>query len=333
MVQVQLSRVTVALAFLASLWAPACKTDEGGVTDEQRISLHREFARKYYDAGDFVQAENQVNHGLEIDPDDPGLNLMKGYMRLRAGTRDDLFAAEKIFRGQLRDKDYRALLGLAETRERQGVLFLESAENVESGRTATTATDPKKRGAELRKDSAAAWKESRELYMSVLETRPSEVPAINGLQRVTALEGDLEASLGWSRKLLEIASTEIEFWKSDLKRPNLSALEEGELRRRLQASAKLLVETHLTAATTLLSLGRKDAAVAELGAALELDPSRAELYSRRAQLLLDLGRVSDARADLQQYIKLSKLDLAHPDMKRAAEMLVECERLLGNSGA
>jgi Tfp pilus assembly protein PilF len=321
------------LLALAPLVAPACKTDEGGVTDDQRIALHREFARKYFDAGEFAQAENQVNLGLEIDSDDQGLLLMKAWMRLRAGTRDDLFVAEKLFREQARSKDYRALLGLAETRERQGVLYREAAENVESGQTATRATDPKKRAAELRRDADAAWKEARTNYLAVLETRPSEVPALNGLQRVCALEGDLEASLGWSRKLLDVAKVEIDFWKSDLQRPNLSALEEGELRRRLQASSRLLAETHLTAATTLLALDRKAAAADELTAALELDPSRAEAYSRRAQLLLDLGRVREARDDLQQFIKLSTLGLEHPDMKRAADMLVECQRQLGNAGS
>ncbi|MBM3986584.1 MAG: hypothetical protein FJ294_01330 [Planctomycetes bacterium] len=327
-----LSRPFALLLAFVPLLAPACKTDEGGVTDEQRITLHREFARKYYDAGEFAQAEHQVNLGLELDDQDQGLLLMKAWMRLRAGGRDDLFVAEKLFREQARAKDYRALLGLAETRERQGVLYRESAESIESGQSATRATDPKKRGLELRHDAAAAWKEARTNYLAVLEARPSEVPALNGLQRVCALEGDLEGSLGWSRKLLEVAGVEIEFWKSDLQRANLSALEEGELRRRLQASSRLLAATHVSAATTLLALDRKGAAAEELTAALELDSSRAEVYSRRAQLYVDLGQLREAREDLQQFIKLSTLGLEHPDMKRAADMLVECQRQLGAFG-
>ena len=71
-----LSRPFALLLALTPLVAPACKTDEGGVTDEQRIALHREFARKYFDAGEFAQAENQVNLGLEIDSDDQGLLLL-----------------------------------------------------------------------------------------------------------------------------------------------------------------------------------------------------------------------------------------------------------------
>lgn len=310
----------------------ACKSDEGGVTDEQRLTLHREFARKYFDAGEMLQAERQVDMGLEIEPKDDVLRLMKASMRLKSGTRDDVAYAEKLFRELARDKDYRAQLGLAEALERKGLNLVESAEGIESGRLATEAKDPRKRADELRVASRAAWKESRETYLTVLAARPSQIQAINGLQRVTALEGDLAASFEWSKKLLELATTEIEFWKSDLARPNLSAPEEAELRKRLSASAQLLVETHLTASAVLVRLGRKPEAVAHLTQALELAPLRPEIYSRRAQLQMEAGFLREAREDLRQFIKLSTVELEHPDMRRAYEMLADCDRQLAAVG-
>lgn len=319
---------------LALVLAPlsACQTEGDGVTDEQRLTLHREFARKYYDAGEMAQAERQADMGLAIDEEDQGLLLMKAFLRLKAGTRDDILIAEKIFRGLAKKGDYRSKLGLAETLERKGLNLVESAEGIEKGKLSTEAKDPAARCAELRTQSKAAWKESRETYLAVLAERPSQVQAINGLQRVTALEGDLEASVTWSDKLLELATTEIEFWKTDLTRPNLSVVEEGELRKRISASANLLVETHLTSASALVKLARRPEALVHLNKAVEYAPLRSDLYSRRAQLQLDAGFVREAREDLRQFVKLSTLDLDHPDMKRAYDLLAECDRQLASVG-
>ena len=319
---------------LALLLAPlgSCQTDENGVTDEQRLTLHREFARKYYDAGEMAQAERQADMGLEIDEDDEGLLLMKGFLRLKAGSRDDIALAEQVFRKLSKEGDYRAKLGLAETLERKGLNLVESAEGIESGRITTEAKDVVARCAELRSQSKAAWKESRETYLAVLSERASQIQAINGLQRVTALEGDLAGSITWADKLLELANTEIEFWRTDLARPNLSVVEEAELRKRISASASLLVETHLTSASALVKLSRRPEALVHLNHAIDQAPLRSDLYSRRAQLQLEAGFVREAREDLRQFVKLSTLDLDHPDMRRAYDMLAECDRQLASVG-
>ncbi|MCY3003279.1 MAG: hypothetical protein NTV21_15885 [Planctomycetota bacterium] len=324
-------RVLLPLAFVLCPLG-ACQTEENGVTDEQRLTLHREFARKYYDAGEMAQAERQADMGLEIDDKDEGLLLMKGFLRLKAGTRDDIAVAENVFRQLSKKADYRARLGLAETLERKGLNLVESAEGIEKGTIASESKDPVARCAELRTQSKAAWKESRETYLAVLGERPSQIQAINGLQRVTALEGDLEGSVTWAEKLLELATTEIEFWKTDLARPNLSVIEEGELRKRISASATLLVETHLTAASALVKLSRRPEALVHLTKAIEFAPLRSDLYSRRAQLQLDAGYVREAREDLRQFVKLSTLELDHPDMRRAYELLAECDRQLASVG-
>jgi tetratricopeptide (TPR) repeat protein len=313
---------------LAPLLAPllllaGCGADRA--EERQKLALHREFASKYFEEGQLLQAENQVDLGLEIDSSDDKLRLMKAWIRQKRGSPEDVLTAEALFREIVPAGDFRAMLGLGQALERKGVMYWESAGPVERGERETRAADPAKRGEELRKLAQAAWKDSIRWYEATLEAKPGYLEAVNGLQRVCGLIGDLDKSLEWSNELLEQGSRETDFWRAELARPDLRAVEEQEYRKLLGASAKLLIETHLAASTTLVQLGRGDEALPHLDSAAALDPERAEIYSRRAQLHKDAGRLSEAREDIQRFLRLSMLPVEHPDMRRAYDLLEECE--------
>src|SRR5262245_25906771 len=191
-----------AFAFAAAALAGACSSTPSGPSSDQQVQMHREFANTYLVNGQYQSAEQQCNLGLEIDPNDTGLRFLKAWTLQRRGTANDVMAAEKLFRDLVPTKDYRALLGLGEALERKGVLYWESAAAVESGKRTTQAADPKARVAEFRTAATKAWKESADCYAQLLERKPDEIPAMNGLQRVYALLGDFEQSLTWSEKLL-----------------------------------------------------------------------------------------------------------------------------------
>jgi len=206
------------------------------------------------------------------------------------------------------------------------VLYREASEAVRSGERFTESSDPEERAQELASTAEDCWSEALECYADALALKPGEFQAMNGLQRVHALRGEYEESLRWAQDLLAGSKAEMEFWRERLRRPELSATEEDRLRKLLSGSTELQAATHLTAATLLVSLGRKDEALVHLDGAAVLEPDRAEIQSRRAQLLAELGRPGDAALAVQAFLRHTQLPFEHPDVQRAYDLLSECER-------
>lgn len=321
-----MQRIARSFALGALLLGLGACTSNGDEPDpEQQLAMHREFALRYFDQSDLNRAEQQVDKGLEIESKDPQLLLMKGWIRLRRGSTQDIFVSERVFRDLVDGKDYRPELGLAEALERKGVLYREASESVASGERFTENLDPEQRAAELLEDAREAWEESIRHYEKAHELKPGEFQVFNGLQRVLALKGDDEGSLLWSARILEDSAAEMAFWRERLRRPDLTASEEGRLRRLLDGSIKLQVETHLSAATLLVKNQRKPEALEHLDSAALLDPTKAEIHSRRAQLLHDVGRNEEAADAINAYLRAADLPFEHPDVKRAYALLEACK--------
>jgi tetratricopeptide (TPR) repeat protein len=324
-------RPALAAALLALV--PACFSSGSKPDPEKQLSMHREFALRYYDANDLARAEQQADKGLELEPEDVQLRLMKGWIRQRRGATRDIFVAERIFRDLVDTMDYRATLGLAEALERKGVLYSEAADAVAAGKRPTDAPSPSARADELAREAHGAWRQSATWYEKTLEAKPGEFQAINGLQRVHALLGDYDESLRWSNQLLEQSLAEIAFWKTKLAQPELSAREEARLRTLLASSTRLQLETHLHASALLVRIGRLEEALAHLESVIAIDPSHSDAYSRRGQVLKGLGRYQEAMASLQQYLRLSTHEFAHPDIQRAYQLMSECELAQAPAGS
>lgn len=320
-----MSRTAPTLVLAALLGLAACSSSGDQPDPEQQLQLHREFSLRYFDQGELDRAEQQADKGLEIESDDRQLLLIKAWIRQRRGTTQDIFVAEAIFRDLADGKDYRVELGLAQALERKGVLYREAAEAVASGERFTEKLDPQERADELLTNADEAWDEAAERYQKVLELKPGEFQAFNGLQRVLALQGDDDGSLEWADRLIEDSAAEMAFWRERLRRPDLTAGEENRLRDLLDGSIKLQIETHLSAATLLVKNDRTEEALGHLDEAVLLDPRRAGIHSRRAQLLHELRRYDEAADAIQAYLRATDLPFEHPDIKRAYALLEDCE--------
>ncbi len=327
-----LRRALGASTLLVLALASACTITPKGPDPVKMLEMYREQALGYYEAGQLPQAEDQIRKGLDLSPQDDQLKLMLGWCRQRRGTRDDLDVAERVFRDLAPRKDYRALLGLAECLERKGLLYSESAKKLESGKAETESADPKKRAQELDDDAKKFWTESLTHYQSVLALKPTESQALNGLHRTYALLGLTADSLEWAQRLLIQTDAELEFWKQQLKRTDLRADEELRLRARLSGTRELTVATHFSAAALLVKLGRKTEAAGHLDLVVLLAPDTSAAYSRRAQLLFDLGRFEEARANLDDFLRLTDLPFEHADVRRAFQTKEECDKRLASLG-
>lgn len=310
---------------LSVLLASACSSDPPKPDPKKVLELHREMALRYFDQGDLLRSEDQISKGLDIDPKDVQLKLMLGWCRQRRGTKEDILVAERVFRDLAPAKDYRALLGLAESLERKGMLYSEAAGGLERGDVVIDTGDPVALAAQRRTEAQGFWKEAVSFYLQTLEKRPDEPQAINGLQRTYALLGNDAESLKWSTTLLQQTGLEIEAWNKMLSRSDLTARDEERFRNLLKSTTDLEVETHLTASTLLRRLGRKAEAVQHLDQVLAMAPQRPDGYSRRAELLIELGRYDEAMANLDEFLRLSTLPFEHPDIRRAYQLRSDCE--------
>jgi tetratricopeptide (TPR) repeat protein len=320
---------------LLSLGLQACNS-EGELTDEQKQKLvdnYAEQAEQYLQMGELDRAQGQTEKGLSIDPQNFRLKLIRGLTLQKRGKTDDVLRAEAQFREILDSGDFRVNLGLALSLERKGVALSEAAADIQSGKRVSEAPDPKKLVADMSEQAKQCWTEAVQRYTETLGLHSGDTDAMNGLVRTTALLGRDAESLSWADQLLDACQTDLAFWDQRLTRSSISAQEEAYFRHLIKQITDIEVATHVHAATLLHKLNRDAEAIEHLAAALEIQPERAELYSRRAELNHDLKHYDEAIKDLDTYLRLSAQPFDHPDVKRAWRLRTECEEALRTARA
>jgi tetratricopeptide (TPR) repeat protein len=159
----------------------------------------------------------------------------------------------------------------------------------------------------------------------VLELKQNEVKAINGLQRVYALNGQYEKSLIWANRLIDLVEIDLVYYEGQLERAGITEVDEARLRQRMRNSVDLAERTYLLGASMLRELGRTGVALDYLERASDLAPRTADTWTRRAQMLIELERYSEAIACLDTYLRLSPEEFDHPDVQTAYDMRAACE--------
>lgn len=323
-----------ALLLTLVLAAGGCaSTDDEGPTEEQRVQLYLETALRYYDLEDLDRAQDQADRGLELEPKNERLRLLKGWILQRRGTTESVLMAERIFRGLLNIKDYRVTLGLADSLERKGTAYDEASRSIRSGERYTDAPDPEAQARELEDLAHAAWEEAIQRYEETLELKPEERFALAGLARVTALLGRDAESLAWSDALLGDLQDAVEFWKHNLERDDLTAKDEANYRGLLADNTRLEIKTRLHAVAVARRMGANNIALDNLDRILELDPDNAGVHSRRAQIMFEAGDYAGALAAIERFLTLSTHEFDHPDIRRAMDMRSDCEEKLAEAAA
>lgn len=296
---------------------------------ERQIEVHTETCAGYLGMGEFERAEDQALRGLGLDPKNSTLRLYLGRALLNQDKTAKILRAEQVLSTLPRDEDFRVSLSLAEAQERKGIALQEAADGVLSGERYTEAADPVARAEELSRDSLEAWTEAERNYHLAYELALTDTEVLNGLMRITALQGRYEDSLAWGEAIVNITASDRLFWKKKLERPDISPREEKRMWANIHQLEALEVAVHLSAAATLNNkLGRPEEAIDHLDAIIAFDPSIPETYSQKAQLLVKLERYEDAIAAIDQYMRLAQLDFDHPDIQRAWRIRSDCETAL-----
>mmetsp|Transcript_75187 Transcript_75187/g.220411 ORF Transcript_75187/g.220411 Transcript_75187/m.220411 type:complete len:486 (+) Transcript_75187:81-1538(+) len=124
---------------------------------------------------------------------------------------------------------------------------------------------------------------------------------------------------------LEELSEEAQERQAQLKQQAADAQEDGDLELALERLTEAIVLGHASAlmysrrAQLLLRLGRPRAAAADCSAALELNPDSGKAYKVRARALLKLERWLEAHADFQQGLKIDYDEGTYEESLAAAE--------------
>lgn len=326
---------TLALLAALALLAPACASARDAKKDrEQRLAVHTESAALYLNMGEYERAVDQAQRGLELDPESFVLRLYLGRALQKIGGTNEILTAEKVFRSLPAKEDFRVPLGLAEVLERKGLAQEEAAEAIEAGRRFTAAPDRAARGAELRAEARATWRESDSWYARALELQAGDIEVLSGLARVHALLGNLERSLEWSATLLDTLARDRAFWRTRLEQPGLSASDQERLLQQVRVLDDLTISVRRKAASLERELGRTERALAQLDAVLAIDPGLAPVHAVRAQLLAGLGRHRDALIGLERFLELSAgLPFEHPDVQQAMRLRGAWQRELARAAA
>lgn len=310
------------------LWlsTTACSSSDETRDPEQLFTLYRESGFFYWQSEDFKRAEQQILRALEIHPDDFSCNLMLSTLELLKGRTENLLTAEARLETLLDAGDYRVHLGLGQAHERLGIAYQDAANEIASGVRQTQAPDPAARVDELREMAADVWVEANADYETTLDLKPNLADAVNGLQRVHALQGDLEGALVWTNRLIDLVEIDLTYYDSRLAREDITANEEENLRVRMQNSNALAKETYLFGASLLHELDRYATELEYIEKALDIDPDMAKAWSRRAQAEMSVESFDAAIRSLDRFLALSDDPFESPDIQRAYQLREKCER-------
>jgi tetratricopeptide (TPR) repeat protein len=306
------------------------KRDLSESEKKRLIEVHTETAQQYLNMGELDRAEGQVEKGLELAEKDPRLLNILGKVLLKRDQQQDVFRAEKVYRWlDENHPDFQVSVGLGNAFERQGVLYRESAERIESGKQITAAADPAARAAELRTNARQRFQDALSRFERSLEQRPDNVDGLSGCVRTQAHLGDRPASLKSAQRLIEVIQADRKFWETSLTRPELSADEEARFRKLARAQSEIEIATRLHVSSLEFELKHPSQAIAQLDGIVALKPDLAEAYSRRAEARMSLGEYKEAQADLENFLRLSPgRKFEDPDIRKAYALLDECARKL-----
>jgi tetratricopeptide (TPR) repeat protein len=325
-----------ALLAVLALAAPGCKhtyQKEIEPSKEQKLELYMTTATYLYEDGDLDRAQQQAVKALAVEPENRAMRRMIGWIRLRKSGNEDLILAERFFRDLIRegDENENTALGLAITCERLGKAYDDVSRALLAGeREPESGRDREASAREVAAKAQRYWQESIRLCDGILAAGEGNTNAMNALQRVHALTGDYEQSLGWSARLLERTTAELESWRRMLQEKELTEREETLFRDNERAALDLQTDTHVFAATLLFRLQRYDEALAHLDAVVDSSPTLAQAYSLRGQLRARVGQYEGAVEDLDRYLALSESPYEHPDVQRAFELRAEAQKHAGD---
>jgi Tfp pilus assembly protein PilF len=272
------------------------KADKDRQNDYLARGLH------YYDAGKYVQAEQQFRKALEIDEDDVDANLGLAWALLYENTVPKLDEAEKqmLLARDLDDEDFRVYYGLgnvdyakARMCQRQLDFWKTQPPVVQQG------ADPVR---DKTSERDLLLEAATKNYRHALELNRDYPYALSGLGQIAALRGDRDEALQFFYKYLDTVEERRRFYEERKTRvQNPSGLDV--VQRGIESEEKKEADVRILVAALLFDKEDFEGALTQLNRVLEIKPDSAREYLNRGQCYAKLGDFRQASIDVETFLK------------------------------
>ncbi len=327
----------LALILLAGLSLPLGACSSSG-PDEDELARAEDYyvrALHYYDAGDLARAQQQAARGLALAPENGQLNHVMGRTLLRWHDLRSVVRARPFLEAAHRELDsYKTAYSLGEYHLRYAEFLIGDSQASEEAARALeadpTAGDREARLVELRERArhtreraAGHLRQAEELLRRTLSEVRDDVYALRLLASCLTHQGREEEALATLDQLIQVLVQSREYKNRRLASQDLRLEEEDLLRRDLLEDIDLEVEARGLAATLHKKHRDYAAAEAQLTAILALKPDLAPEYYNRGMCRYWTGRLAEAAADMETFLRKTELGPDSPEVDQAVEILSE----------
>ncbi|MCP4860064.1 MAG: hypothetical protein GY902_02320 [Planctomycetes bacterium] len=327
------NRPALLLILLFSL--TGCSASEEELNLESQKQDYFERATEYYNMGRYTQAYQQARRGLEIEPDNGGLNLIAGRsLLLHRDITEVSHALLYLETAQEELQDHKADQAMAEWHFRYGSLLLQSSESDKRKYTDYPLSDQdlqdkKMADAEERGEKAMDhFVDANDLLDSVLLESSDNLNALEMSGQVNALLGNdveaLEPLLASLRLLEESRAYNNRLLATE---ERLSMEQEDYIRRVLKSDMKREVAVHFLVAGIHKRAGAFMAEEYEYTTILGLSPESVWALHSRALCRYERGRLSEAAADMREFVASTDMDFDSEQVTQALNIISEYDKL------
>jgi hypothetical protein len=323
-----------------ALFAVVMATSCSNFSSPERDRLADDFydnAHTYYRGNDFLRSNDQIARGLEVAPDHYKLNQLHGKVLLQRARSDRRFYAQalEVFEKVRRlryDHDYELTLDLAQAQH--GLYLVHRrrwrqlrSDSLAPGLSAAERREKRAKADENHKLALAHMRAAAREYQSLIDAKDlGQFPA---MERLFLLE--IDEALGFegatrAAQLRKAAALGADYLaKNGYRQKHYQvmiditgdAAQEHEGQRRLKALRKRETDFRATYARVLFELQDWKEEAVQHDRILDLDPSNASAYFNRALCRAKLGRKSDAKRDLEHFLRLTKKPFESKEVRQA----------------
>lgn len=298
-----------------------------------RLEICQRNAPLYFDGNKLGQALIQVERGLEIDPDDYKLNVIKGAVLLRASERDPKMLdqateiLERVYdwRSPMRHEPYELLYyGLA--RQKQGLRKLGEAIRLED----RAARAPDKQRHDQFADKAHAQRtlattelrKADELLSHLIERGELLRVVHNHRLQIARQLGDDKTFEISAKAFLKKMKEERAVVEADVERTIIPDYEVQQYRYLIDLKAEEL-DVRALYADWLFNRKSFEKALEQMDLVVKLDPTRSDNYYNRGRVRLELKDFDNAKSDFRRFLATSQLPASSSKKTFATKALTQ----------
>lgn len=330
-------RPALLLLLLPALVACSSSAEEDDLDSQKQDYFDR--ATIYYNKGRYTQAYQQARRGLELEPDNGGLNLIAGRSLLL--HRDLTEVSHALYYLEIAQEElqsYKANQAMAEWHFRYGSMLFGYAEREQDDLLKYPDSDPavQKHNLDAALEQSAKAEEhfasADTLLDSVLLETPDNLNALEMSGQVNALLGANEEALAPLQNAIDLLMESRKYNNRLLATDtNLSIVQEEYVRRVLKSDMQREVAIHFLIAGIHQSNKAYQSEEHEYTLILGISPDSPPALHSRGLCRYERGRLADAASDMRNFVASTDLAFDSDQVHKALDIISEYDSLQANN--